>query len=223
MNPSTANMPRPRGGLQRGMSLIYALLALVALSLAAVALVRSVDSGVLVIGNLGFKQDATLTAEQASEQAINWLWANRAGVTLHNDGAAGSGYFASSLDALDATGVSTNAGRAVVDWAGDGCASYAAGSYGVCLPASGELTVNEGNRARYVIARLCSSAGSPSSTSVDCAAPLPLTGSLGANRSEVSYSAGRLTATISAQYYRVVVRTRGPRNTVGFTETIVHF
>ena len=41
---------------QRGVSLIFALMALAVISLAAVALVRSVDTTSLVIGNLGFKQ-----------------------------------------------------------------------------------------------------------------------------------------------------------------------
>ena len=44
---------------QRGVSLLFALMALAAMLLAAVALVRSVDSGALVLGNLGFKQEAT--------------------------------------------------------------------------------------------------------------------------------------------------------------------
>jgi hypothetical protein len=34
---------------------------------------------------------------------------------------------------------------------------------------------------------------------------------------------GRITAPVTSPYYRVVVRTQGPRNTVSFTETIVHF
>ena len=45
---------------QKGVVLFFALIALVAMSLAAAALVRSVDSGVLVAGNLAFKQSAIL-------------------------------------------------------------------------------------------------------------------------------------------------------------------
>ena len=51
------------------MSLLFALLALAAMLLAAVALVRSVDSGALVLGNLGFKQDATSAGDSAAELA----------------------------------------------------------------------------------------------------------------------------------------------------------
>ena len=58
---------------QRGVSLLFALMALAAMLLAAVALVRSVDSGALVLGNLGFKQEATQAADRAAEVARAWL------------------------------------------------------------------------------------------------------------------------------------------------------
>ena len=87
---------------QRGVSLLFALLALAAISLAAVALVRSVDSGVQVIGNLSFKQDATAAADRAAEVARAWLQAP--GRDLLNDSTSGLGYYASSQDNLDPTG-----------------------------------------------------------------------------------------------------------------------
>jgi type IV pilus assembly protein PilX len=54
---------------QHGFVLFIALIALVAMSLAAAALIRSVDSSVLVAGNLAFKQSATLAAETSIEVA----------------------------------------------------------------------------------------------------------------------------------------------------------
>jgi hypothetical protein len=54
--------PRWRIQQQRGSALIFALMTLVALMLAAVALVRSVDTSSRVLGNLGFKQEATAAA-----------------------------------------------------------------------------------------------------------------------------------------------------------------
>ena len=48
---------------QKGLVLFLALIALVAMSLAAAALVRSVDSGILAAGNLAFKQAAIMSAE----------------------------------------------------------------------------------------------------------------------------------------------------------------
>lgn len=207
----------------RGISMIVALMALVAVSMAAVALVRSVDTSGLIVGNLAFKQDATATAEQASEQAITWIGNNLVGTTLHTDVSA-SGYYATSLDALDVTGRKTaDTGRAVVDWAGDACASYGSGTYGVCMAPSAEVALAGNNRARWVITRLCASAGNPSSAGVDCSATLGSGASNSPNRGELSYNTGRLSSTTYAQYYRIVVRAQGARGTVAFTETIAHF
>lgn len=207
----------------RGVSMIVALMALVAISMAAVALVRSVDTSGLIVGNLAFKQDATATAEQASEQAVAWIGNNLVGNTLHNDVTA-SGYYATSLDSLDVTGRNTaNTGRAVVDWARDACASYGSGSFGQCKPASDEVALAGNNRARWVITRLCASAGDPSSVAVDCSATLGSGASNSPNRGELSYAVGRLSSTTYSQYYRIVVRAQGARGTVAFTETIVHF
>lgn len=221
----TTNMtrPQPRRQSARGISIIVALMALVAVSFAAVALVRSVDTSGLIVGNLAFKQDATATAEQASEQAITWIGARVAGTTLHTDSAA-SGYYATSLDALDVTGRKTaNTGRAVVDWAGDACASYASGTYGVCMTPSAEVPLAGDNRARWVITRLCASAGDPASAGVDCSATLGSGASNSPNRGELSYNTGRLSSTTYSQYYRIVVRAQGARGTVAFIETIAHF
>ena len=49
-----------------------------ALSVASVALIRSVDTGTLVLGNLGFKQETTAQADQGTQAAIAWLTANTA-------------------------------------------------------------------------------------------------------------------------------------------------
>lgn len=203
---------------QQGLSLLFSLLALGALSLAAVALIRSVETGSLVMGNIGFKQDATAAASQAAESAITWLQANT-GTNLHTDKAA-SGYYAASRDALDVTGQgSTAANRAVVDWAGDLCNVY--DSFGTCIRASAELSLNGGaNRARYVITRLCASEGDP--TAVDCAFPMTSATSSGGNKGVVDYKAGKVVVAVSTQqYYRIVVRSQSARGTVAFTETIV--
>lgn len=198
--------------VQRGVSLIFALMALVVISLGAVALVRSVDTSALVIGNLGFKQDATSAAAQAAEQAIAYLNTN-AGATLQSDQPT-AGYYASSRDAIDMTGQSGDSTRALVNWTG---ATNCTG----CVQPSNEVTLNGGNnKARYIITRLCSAAGAPSA--VDCAVPVgsALTG--GGNKGVTNYKDTKIeTMVVSSQYYRIVVRAQSARGTVSFTETIV--
>ena len=58
---------------QRGVVLFLALIALAILSLAAVALIRSVDTNTLIAGNLSFKQAATTSADAGTEAAITML------------------------------------------------------------------------------------------------------------------------------------------------------
>lgn len=207
-------------GLQRGVSLLFALMALVVISLAAVALVRSVDTSSLVIGNLGFKQDATTAASQAAEQAVAYL-STASATTLQNDH-TDVGYYAASRDSLDVTGqASTDTSRAVVDWTNDGCSHYGLGSSGVCLSPSEEISLNGGaNKARYIITRLCASVGAPSA--VDCATPIGSSLTGGGNKGGSDYKAGKVQVVVNnAQYYRIVVRATSARGTVSFTETMV--
>ncbi len=205
---------------QRGMSLLFALIALAIVSLAAVALVRAVDTGSLIVGNLGFKQDATMAASQGAEAAITWLQA-QPGTGLHTDVPA-SGYYASSRDALDVTGQgSTAATRAVVDWDGNACDSY--GSYGTCVTPSAEISINGGaNRVRYLITRLCAGEGNPSA--LDCSVPTRSATSSGTNKGAQDYLQQKASlGVVNQQYYRIVVRALSGHGTVAFTETLVQF
>ncbi|MDZ4203007.1 MAG: hypothetical protein U1C96_12770 [Gallionella sp.] len=58
---------------QRGVVLFFTLIALLAMSLAAVALIRSVDTSTLIAGNLSFKQAATTSGDAGIEAAMTWL------------------------------------------------------------------------------------------------------------------------------------------------------
>ena len=53
----------PARGRQRGLALFFALIAMVAIMLAAIVLVRSVDTATLISGNLAFQQNATRSAD----------------------------------------------------------------------------------------------------------------------------------------------------------------
>lgn len=211
-------MTRPQRA--RGVTLIFALLALLIISVAAVGLVRTVGSGSLVVGNLGFKREATASTDRGAELAIAWLQANL-GSTLDND-VVTSGYYATAAQALDATGRQTAASpRLVVDWNADNCANVS-GGFTACIDPSATATV-AGNRIAWVITRLCAAAGSKDAIGNSCATAVggaaddPNSGSV-----DYSNPAGHMNTTTNP-YYRIVVRTVGARNTVAFTETIVHF
>lgn len=223
------NTIEPRGQrrpAQRGVSLLFALLALAAMLLAAVALVRSVDSGGMVLGNLGFKQEATSAGDNAAERARTWLLTS--GVNLNADSPA-NGYYATSQDALDMTGRLTSAANpmAVVNWGdADSCAcrltTPATCSSCTQTPANA-IPLNGGRvTARYLIARLCPSVGAVDAAN-PCAKPAASALAQAAARGEIRIgSEARPALVATTPYYRIVVRTVGARNTVSFTETIIH-
>lgn len=214
------------GAAQRGISLVFALITLVALALAATALVRSVDNGTLVLGNLGFKQETLAATDDATRTALRWLNNNAAAIALESNGAAGTGYYAALNTNLDPTGNSTATTRAVIDWDGNACASYPSGSFtGGCLAASSpQLTLPNGLTARYVIFRLCDGTGPITQAGRHCVKPMTATTADSGQRGSLSYADQRMSDTAtSSPYYRVVVRTRGGRNAVSYTETLVHF
>src|SRR5438876_5372677 len=61
---------------QRGVVLFIALIVMVAMSLAAIALIRSVDTTTTVIGNLAFRQASILPANFAVEDAAAGIFAD---------------------------------------------------------------------------------------------------------------------------------------------------
>jgi Tfp pilus assembly protein PilV len=224
-------IPRPRS--QRGVTLLFALITLVALLLATLALIRSVDTSTVLMGNIGFKQDATASADQATRQAIAWLKANN---TVLNTDKATEGYYASTQEVrsdgtakapVDATGqqLAGTSARQLVDWAGDACASMSSFAYCDIKPVAAAAVSGNPNRASYVVFRLCSQPGDFTSATYTgtCAKPLKSSVSTASVRGSIDYTNPfRLTGG-SGPYYRVVVRVQGARNTTSYTETIVHF
>lgn len=229
---------------QRGMSLIFALLALVALSLASVALIRSIDTGTLVLGNLGYKQETTALAEQGTQEAIRWLNQQAEtddGVAL-TDTIAGVALYAAAvpanvqtpadqlplLSASDRAEVSRDspgAGQCTMDIAADATPSATA-----CPPGS-ELFVfrpKSGNEqddtllgnVRYAITRLCRNVGAVDGN--DCVRPAAQSGGEAQDKSSLDYSRpAPLVGEAEGILYRIVVRAQGTRDTTTYTETII--
>jgi type IV pilus assembly protein PilX len=218
---------------QRGATLIFTLLALVALLLSSLTLVRSVDVSAMLMGNLGFKQDTTASGDRATSAAISWLTTNLAklGTDLSADG-----YYATSRDTsnspLDVTGAqlanaaqATRNSRRLINWAKDGCAYASSGTYANCDIAPEDVPEDgNGNTARYVIFRMCDKAGDPATDStIKCARPPGNATGSSFVKGELNYSDPLRFKSSAGPYYRIVVRVEGARNTVSFTETVVHF
>jgi len=84
---------------QRGVMLIIALIVLVAMTMAGIAMMRSVDTATIVAGNIAFKQSTVSGADQGLQDAYFWLSSNATGTTLYADN-TGNGYM-SNVPGLD--------------------------------------------------------------------------------------------------------------------------
>lgn len=201
---------------QRGVVLFIALIALVAMSLTAVALIRSVDTATLIAGNLAFKQAATAAGDSGPESAISWLTNTNATnsavdpwtVPTHpfNVDNSGAGYY-SNVGGFDLFAETTWATKSVP-------------ATGVNFDGNGYNSTT-GNTVRYVIERMCRQANQVlseanclfSDTSED-------------NRSKRVLSApeagGGTGMSGGSPIYRITARIAGPKNTVSYIQAYVY-
>jgi type IV pilus assembly protein PilX len=209
-----SRLPRAgaRAGTQKGVVLFIALIVLVAMTLAGIALVRSVDTANVIAGNLAFKQATLQAADLGVEVGVTAL----------------PNIVATSLDAdLTPAATSTNpnywyyATRRCDDVSGvplqtqyvPGVACVQTSIDWDQVPVAQELF---NNKVKIVIDRLCRSP-TPipvNSLLLQCSAtPSALGGSQAVGRT-------RLTGNPTV-YYRLTARIEGPRNTVSMVQTIL--
>ena len=184
---------------QRGVILFISLIVLVAMSLAGIALMRSVDTNILIAGNLAFRQGATLAADRGIENARTWLIApvNSAATMLDQPV---PWYWANWQ-----TGVNV---LTTYDWS-DGGPSNKLGQDAA------------GNDVRYVIHRMCEAAGDQNATGANCIRVPSIGGSAAGTKGAVGYGIQALPGAQST-YFRVSVRIQGPRNTVAYVQAMLN-
>lgn len=219
LNVPTTRDRRSHPVRQRGVVLILALIVLVALTLAAVALTRSVATSNSIAGNLAFQQASTHASDEGMEAAIAFL-ENNAGVTtgscagpvLNCSQAAGAGYLARRDDP-----------SGTQSWADFWSATLNASAK--TLPTT-SATATTGNTVAYVIQRMCATTGeantdlnncatSPTSASGSCPGGTTCTGGGGRGGTGSNVNASKQT------YYRITVRVSGPRNTQSLVQATV--
>jgi type IV pilus assembly protein PilX len=202
-----------------GAGLVVALVMLIVMSMSALALVRAVSTSVLVAGNFAFRQAAVMAAEAGSEAAIVWLTARAALPDLYSN-QPDQGYYASLPDGLDISGSAPTGAKVAVDWDKDTCNSR---SDVTCVSASPETTKDDaGQVIQYIMHRLCRSPGSPQDSANSCLLYRE-SSQVSPKKGQFSYGASSRFKVDSAVYYRITTRVRGPRNTVVFVQTLVHF
>lgn len=191
---------------QQGVILFVALIVLVAMSLTGIALMRSVDTNLLVAGNLAFRQGATSAGDWGIEAARSYLKsaviANQSALDVDKPSDA---YFATWQQGWDlyGSGVGT-----LFDWTNN---SEVVG------------TDSAGNEVRYVVHRMCGAPGPSSSALANCMRT-PTSGAastaLGSTKGATTYGSAALPAP-TAVYFRVTVRILGPRNTLSYVQAVL--
>ncbi len=195
-NPRAFRFPaRAPRRAQEGIVLFISLIVLVAMTLAGIALMRSVDTSVVIAGNMAFKQAAISVADRGTQEAVRWLETNSAGTTLYNDN-AGSGYKAAIAPGLPDP-----------DW-------FDINNWGNAVVLNGGAPDAAGNVVRYMIDRLCNVPGAPS----DCARYFAT--STGAAGGSMAVGSPIFLGT-PQYYYRVTTRVDGPRGTVSVIQSSV--
>jgi len=194
---------------ERGVVLFIALIVMVAMSLAAIALMRSVDTTSAVIGNLAFRQASILPANYAIEDAAAGLFndANPAFVARIPDVRVDTptqNYYATHNQAWD-------------------------DQYGIPQPlqtkaAAAALprkqTDGAGNTVTYVTERMCN----PNAPNIpaDQSAAGSWCDMMPPKQSPGTTINDPMAALLAAQpFYRVTVRVDGPTNTVSFLQAML--
>ena len=195
---------------QRGIAIIVALIVLVAMSLAAIALMRSVDTASLIAGNIAFRQGATLAGDAGVEAARTALLA-LADLTAND---TSKGYYATTKAAtdIDLTGNKLTDKSKWVKWPN----TSGTGDAPACLDKDAA-----GNTVCYIIHRLSDKTGA-----LDPATCYTYTqpGGGGGEGGAIEVKGGGQGAEVAGVtqgYYRVTVRTAGPRNNISFLQAFI--
>lgn len=192
---------------ERGVVLMIALIVLVALTLAGLSMVRTVDTGSTIAGNFAFRQAALSAADAGVEAAFGVL-----------NGSGGNGLVQSAPDnlvankyypvmqATDANGIPTG-----ITWT----SAYTLSDVPAGITA---VTVPAGYDVRFVIERMCTGAYPVTDVATKCVNERTTDASGGS----VGIGRPRFTGATKTNY-RVTVRVEGPRNTVSVAQAVVAF
>ncbi|MCX7208704.1 MAG: hypothetical protein NT086_22535 [Proteobacteria bacterium] len=211
--------PHPSAASQHGLVLFIALIVLVIMTLAGIAMVRSITTSTQVANNLSLRQGTTAAADVALETARQWLInISRATPATLNADSADNGYSATNtanpIDTTDST--QWRAGSGWV-WVANSCTPKP------CTPApmpqaTSAATVANANgfSTAYLIQRSCNNNAAPSPV-IDTAAAIGNPCNLVQN----DPSKPRTSTTLNVNYL-ITVRIQGPKNTVSFYQASIY-
>jgi type IV pilus assembly protein PilX len=185
---------------ERGVVLMVALIALVALTLAGIALIRSIDTGNLIAGNMAFRQAAVQNSDIGVQAAFSAL-PNIVSVSKNTNIA--NQYFAIKTT-VDSEGLPSG-----VTWSAVPCRD----NLNAVVTCS-----SQDYQVKYVIERLCDYQTGTSTVITDFQGYCMVNVGSGATGSKGSF--GAVFSSVDAVYYRTTVQVTGPRNTTAYVQAI---
>jgi type IV pilus assembly protein PilX len=194
-----ARLRRPgRLAVQRGVTLVIALIALVVLTVGAIALSRSTNISLRMAGNLAFKRDLVNQGERAVAAALTDLRTGAlAGEATRQANAAARNYSATLLGSSD---------QGIPNVLLNDSAFSAAFT-------RADITDANGLTMRYVIDRQCSAGGSYDVATCQAVTTKP-PGVAGD-----TIDTDKPTGSVTRPVYRISVRITGPRGVQTYTQT----
>ena len=198
---------------QRGIVLFVALIVMVALSLAGLALVRSIDTTSSVTGNIAFRQAALLQANWAVEEAVAHLYTGdtklAAGAMIDPTTDAATQYYVAYFDP---TKDSTKAAQPALPSGVPDVLWKKSGAWPMALTAAASASDNS---VKYVIQRMCTNAAEGAAANqAQCELMQPKQ-ALGTTVTHQVITA------IKYPLYRVTVRVDGPNNSLAFVQAMI--
>jgi Tfp pilus assembly protein PilX len=205
---------------QSGIVLFIAMVALVVMSLAAVALIRSVDTNSLIAGNLSFKQTSVVSSSFGIESASEFL-GNKEPQYGYVDNPP-DGYYA-LCTATQSSAASLCDGALLLTQAN-------LWSPGVNSRLAEGLNLTNGidaygNTIQYVVERMCRDfdpAANPAGSATKSSCLLARrTNDNGSKSNKNEFEVGGPEAVTDLPIFRVTVRVSGPKNTVSYVQAFI--
>jgi len=196
---------------QTGATLIITLVILVAMTLATIALMRSVDTSNIIAGNLAFQQAAAHAADAGAEEAArNLLPAVVANHQLTCIGTCPLGYISWRNPQQEPPHVSWQ-----TYWAAISASACDSSTSTLLTPCPVVPNDAFGNSVSYVVESMCDGEGQVE----PCVKAPP---SMSGNCSGSDLGAGsQQCIALTRRYYRVTSRVQGPRNTVSYVQVML--
>jgi len=196
---------------QRGVVLLFALIALVVLLIAAVALMRSFNTSLFMAGNIAFKRDLQNQGERAMDTVLTSFRTGPLSTIGARSASLQSSNYSATMLPANAQGIPTSL-QTDADF-------LLVGTVANDIAAPGQVSI------RYVVDRMCSAPGDETALGAsvcmqadnDVPAGTSATNLQGADRGPLA--TGVKSAVPQAVVYRLTIRVTGPRDTRSFFQS----